>query len=51
MVVLEAAMPAAVYCVILANEFDAEPALATSVVVVSTLASVLTLTVLLSYIM
>jgi len=50
-VVLEAAMPAAVYCVILANEFDAEPALATSVVVVSTLASTLTLTVLLSYIM
>ncbi|MDQ5852876.1 MAG: AEC family transporter [Chloroflexota bacterium] len=45
---VEACMPAAVYCVILAYEFDAQPQWVTAVVVTSTLASTVTLTVLLS---
>lgn len=48
---LEASMPTAVYCVILAYEFDAQPQFVTSVVVMSTLASTLTLTVLLSFLL
>ena len=46
--VIEACMPAAVYCAILAYEFDAQPRFVTTVVVTSTLASVGSLTVLLS---
>ena len=49
--IIEASMPAAVYCVILAYEFDSQPQFVTTVVVVSTLASALSLTVLLSLIL
>ncbi len=49
--VVEACMPAAVYCVILAYEFDAHPEFVTTVVVASTITSTITLTVLLSLIM
>ncbi len=47
-VILEAAMPSAVLSVILATEFDARPRFVTRAVVGTTLASMLTLTVLLS---
>jgi malate permease and related proteins len=47
--VLQAAMPSAVICTILATEYDLEPEFVTSVVVVSTLLSPLTLTPLLAY--
>jgi predicted permease len=47
--VLQSAMPSAVITIVLATEYDAEPAFATSVVVITTLASPLTLTPLLSY--
>lgn len=47
--ILEASMPSAVLCTILATEFDVEPAFVTSVVFVTTLLSPLTITPLLSY--
>jgi predicted permease len=47
-VVLVAAMPTAVFTTILATEFDAEPKFVTSAVVISTLASIATLTVLIT---
>lgn len=47
--ILEASMPTAVMCTILATEFDVEPAFVTSVVFVTTLLSPLTITPLLSY--
>lgn len=47
--VLQAGMPSAVICIILATEYDAEPAFVTSVVLITTLASPLTLTPLLLY--
>lgn len=47
--VLEASMPPAVMCTIIATEYDAEPAFVTTVVFVSTLISPLTLTPLLAY--
>lgn len=47
--VLEAAMPSAVICIVLATEYDVEPAFVTSVVFLSTLLSPLTLTPLLLY--
>jgi len=47
--ILQAAMPSAVVCTILATEYDLEPEFVTSVVVVSTLLSPLTLTPLLAY--
>lgn len=47
--VLQAAMPSAVITIVLATEYDTEPALVTSVVIVSTLLSPLTLTPLLSH--
>ena len=47
--ILEAAMPSAVLCTILATEFDLEPAFVTSVVFVTTVISPLTITPLLSY--
>jgi predicted permease len=46
--VLQSAMPSAVICTILAAEYDAEPDFVTAVVVVTTLASPLTLTPLLA---
>jgi len=45
--VLQAAMPSAVICIVLATEYDVEPALVTSTVFVTTLLSPLTLTPLL----
>lgn len=48
--IVEASMPTAVMAVVLAVEFDAEPHFVTSVVFVSTLASLITLTILLSLI-
>lgn len=47
--VLQASMPSAVICTILATEYDLEPEFVTSVVVVTTLVSPLTLTPLLAY--
>ncbi|MBT3392209.1 MAG: AEC family transporter [Chloroflexi bacterium] len=47
--ILEASMPPAVMCTILATEYDVEPAFVTTVVFVSTLVSPLTLTPLLAY--
>lgn len=47
--VLQAAMPSAVICIILATEYDAEPSFVTSVVFATTLLSPLTLTPLLSF--
>jgi predicted permease len=47
--ILEASMPTAVMCTILATEFDVEPAFVTSVVFVTTILSPLTITPLLSY--
>lgn len=47
--VLEAAMPSAVICIILATEYDVEPGFVTAVVVTTTLLSPLTLTPLLAY--
>ncbi len=47
--ILQAAMPSAVICTILATEYDLEPEFVTSVVVVTTLLSPLTLTPLLAY--
>lgn len=47
--ILEASMPTAVMCTILATEFDVEPTFVTSVVFVTTLLSPITLTPLLSY--
>ncbi len=47
--ILEASMPTAVLCTILATEFDVEPAFVTSVVFVTTILSPFTLTPLLSY--
>jgi predicted permease len=49
--VAEASMPTAVMTIILATEFEAEPQLVAGVVFVSTLASVVTLTMLLALIM
>lgn len=47
--ILEASMPTAVMCTILATEFDVEPAFVTSVVFLTTILSPLTITPLLSY--
>jgi predicted permease len=47
--ILEASMPTAVMCTILATEFDIEPAFVTSVVFMTTILSPLTITPLLSY--
>jgi predicted permease len=47
-VIIVAAMPTAVFTTILATEFDAEPKFVTSAVVLSTLASIGTLTVLIT---
>lgn len=47
-VIIVAAMPTAVFTTILATEFDAEPKFVTSAVVMSTLASIATLTVLIT---
>jgi predicted permease len=47
--ILEASMPTAVMCTILATEFDVEPSFVTSVVFVTTILSPLTITPLLSY--
>lgn len=47
--ILEASMPTAVMCTILATEFDLEPTFVTSVVFVTTLLSPLTITPLISY--
>ena len=47
--ILEASMPTAVMCTILATEFDVEPTFVTSVVFVTTILSPLTITPLLSY--
>lgn len=47
-VIIVAAMPTAVFTTILANEFDAEPKFVTSAVVISTLASIGTLTILIT---
>ena len=47
--ILEASMPTAVMCTILATEFDVEPAFVTSVVFVTTILSPFTITPLLSY--
>ena len=47
--VLQAAMPSAVITIVIATEYDVEPRFVTSVVVVTTLASPLTLTPLLSW--
>lgn len=47
--ILEASMPTAVLCTILATEFDVEPAFVTSVVFVTTIISPLTITLLFSY--
>jgi len=49
--ITEASMPTAVMTIILATEFEAEPQLVAGVVFVSTLASVITLTLLLALIM
>ena len=46
--ILQAAMPSAVICIILATEYDAEPAFVTSVVFATTVLSPLTLTPLLA---
>lgn len=48
-VTLESAMPTAVITIILANEFESDPPFASMCVLVSTLASLLTLTVLLNW--
>jgi predicted permease len=47
--ILQAAMPSAIICIILATEYDAEPAFVTSVVFATTLLSPLTLTPLLAW--
>jgi predicted permease len=47
--VLQASMPSAVICIVLATEYDVEPAFVTSVVFLTTLLSPLTLTPLLAY--
>lgn len=47
--VLQSAMPSAVITIVLATEYDVEPAFVTSVVIVTTLLSPLTLTPLLAY--
>ena len=47
--ILQASMPSAVLCIILATEYDLEPELVTSVVFFTTLLSPLTLTPLLLY--
>jgi predicted permease len=47
--ILQAAMPSAVITIVLATEYDVEPAFVTSVVVVTTLLSPLTLTPLLAF--
>jgi predicted permease len=47
--VLQSAMPSAVICIVLATEYDVEPALVTSAVFATTLAAPLTLTPLLAY--
>ena len=47
--ILEASMPTAVMCTILATEFDVEPSFVTSVVFVTTILCPLTITPLLSY--
>jgi len=47
--ILEASMPTAVMCTILATEFDVEPAFVTSVVFVTTILSPFTITPLISY--
>lgn len=49
--IVQASMPTAVFTIILATEFDARPQFVTGVVLVSTLASTLTLTVLLSFLL
>jgi len=48
--ITEASMPTAVYTIVLAIEFGADPRFVTSVVFASTLASIATLTVLLSFV-
>jgi predicted permease len=47
--ILQSAMPSAIICIVIATEYDAEPAFATSVVFLTTLLSPLTLTPLLAY--
>ena len=47
--ILQASMPSAVICIVLATEYDVEPAFVTSVVFLTTVLSPLTLTALLSY--
>jgi predicted permease len=47
--VLQSAMPSAVITIVLATEYDVEPAFVTSVVISTTLLSPLTLTPLLAY--
>jgi predicted permease len=42
-------MPSAVICIVIASEYDAEPAFVTSVVVLTTLLSPVTLTPILSF--
>jgi predicted permease len=47
--VLQSAMPSAVICIVIASEYDAEPAFVTSVVVLTTLLSPVTLTPILAF--
>jgi len=47
--ILQASMPSAVICIVLATEYDVEPAFVTSVVFLTTVLSPITLTALLSY--
>ena len=47
--ILQASMPSAVICIVLATEYDVEPAFVTSVVFLTTVLSPFTLTALLSY--
>jgi len=49
--IVEASMPTAVMTIVLALEFEADPRFVTSVVFVTTLASIVTLTLLLAYLM
>jgi predicted permease len=46
---LQAAMPSAVICIVIATEYEMEPAFVTSVVLTTTVLSPLTLTPLLAY--
>jgi hypothetical protein len=47
--VLQSAMPSAVICIVIASEYDAEPAFVTSVVVLTTVLSPVTLTPILAF--